>query len=304
MDILTNRILLTAVPLLVAVVLTLVVRRRGTTPQATPGLRWGALAVLAAWALPTVLSAAFVLLPSVAPGTVLEKPDWGRFPWQALPVVAAAVVAAALLVRSVRAQPDALPATRPLGRRTWSTFAPRGAVVLVAVLAALLAVVSIGAASQTVRDGSFEVVYLPDGGWTPFPGWVAATWTVGGVLLLLALAWSALHADALRPFRSPNAVAGESRDRRTRAGGLLVLAASALALGFGGYLEAIARAGNRVSAVGGAGDDVTFITTDAPFAPALGVLGFIVQLAALTALWGVVFASSAARTRSREAVSA
>ena len=190
-----------------------------------------------------------VLVEQIVDGYAVNLHDvaaWWRY---ATPLIAAGVgigaVLAMILARRVRATVPVLTGSR----RSALTFG-RGSVMSGAVSLGALAVVAVAAGLMSSPDQHGRYVYIeipiPNTDIDPvrmwFFGWAYGLPVLAVLVVLAALTFASLHANALRPFMRPDTVAAERRARDLTAGGIAGLATAAALLALGGALRFISDA--------------------------------------------------------------
>lgn len=214
--------------------------------------------------------------------------SWWRY---ATPMFAASVgigVALVLIVTRGSAHPE-----RPVvsARRTWLTFSSRTGAVGAALALIVLTVTTVlaGLASSNINGGPyvFLEIDVPNETIDPIRPWFYG-WAYGIPVLicaaaLVAVAVSALHANAARAFLRPETVVAEQRERRDIAAGITRITTAGALLALAGAWRFIADAGmvNGLTIEGdGRSDSYEAFWRYAEIA---GVGGWLAPLAEITA---------------------
>ncbi|MBH0053879.1 hypothetical protein I6E74_06810 [Salinibacterium sp. SWN139] len=175
--------------------------------------------------------------------------DWWRY---ATPLIAAGLTLGVLLLHIVRQRTAAAPAHPVVAtaRRTWLSFGPRvGIIGIGALVAAFVATtLAAGAASSPDDRGRYIYIALDAANTTLDPlrfwfyGWAYGIPVIICVGALAVMTWWALSANALRPFRMPEAPGLEQGARTQIAAGITSLTSAAMLLALGGAFKLINNA--------------------------------------------------------------
>jgi hypothetical protein len=116
-------------------------------------------------------------------------------------------------------------------------------------------------------------------------GWSYGLPVLVCLVAVVAVAWVAMHRDAVRPFARPEAVTAESRERAATASAVLGLVAAGALLAVGGAFRLIASASIGGVSIGGGPDAGSYVTAMAPFTgTVMRVLGGAAEITAFTVL--------------------
>ncbi|MFB7890980.1 hypothetical protein ACFC1I_02095 [Microbacterium sp. NPDC056044] len=220
--------------------------------------------------------------------------SWWRF---ATPIASSALSIAILaaLITFRGSAPSEAPVVTG-ARRTWTTFGPRGGLILCGVVLLLLLATTIAAGVTSAADGRGQYIWLE----IPIPNEAEIDpirlWYYGwafGVPVLIALAALivttalALRVNAARPFIRPETVAAERGLRSEVAGGAVAVATAGMLLALAGAWRLIARAGTAtqlwIEGQNG-GDPYEAAWRYAELATAAGWLAPILEVIAFTLL--------------------
>ncbi|MDJ0362513.1 hypothetical protein [Rhodococcus sp. H29-C3] len=210
-------------------------------------------------------------------------------PWwrHAAPMFGAVVGLAVLAVRVTRKAADVEVPVVPVVRRTWRTFADPIQLRLYAAAAVSLLALSIacGNASIPSPTGSYAAITAGDSsGIASFYGWAYAVPVIITVVVVSGLGIYVLNADAAKPFSRPDTVTAGTLTRRATASSVLLPALGAVVLSLGYALSFVAGTG-RGSAGFGEGEEMYMWSVGySSLAPAIAVIGWALQTAAITLL--------------------
>lgn len=183
--------------------------------------------------------------------TSINTIHWWRF---ATPLALAAIgLCAALAVITLRGSSPPLTAAISATPRAWHSFSSRAQLSLTgcAAVALLLTCLLAGAASSTDDQGRYvlNTLGVPNvpselGSRFPFFGWTYSIPVMVCIGLLLLVCWSALRANAIRPYLSPE-TASQERDMRTQsASAITAITLAAILLTLATSWQMIAAAGS------------------------------------------------------------
>ncbi|MDR2998061.1 MAG: hypothetical protein LBU78_08070 [Microbacterium sp.] len=226
--------------------------------------------------------------------TDTELIHWWRF---AAPLAVAAIGIAIVLwmITAVGSERPEQPMVTT-GRRTWTSFSTRMAIISagLVVLALVVTTVTAGFASSPNSQGLYVWLEIPIANEPSIPpirvlfyGWAYGLPVLVCAAALGALAWGALDRNAARPFSRPETVAAERVARRATAAGVTRIATAAMLLTLSGAWWLIARAGSgtALTILRDRGDDHFDATWRyAELAVAAGWLAPILEIAGLVIL--------------------
>ncbi|MGV8911074.1 MAG: hypothetical protein ACOH14_00535 [Rhodoglobus sp.] len=220
---------------------------------------------------------------------------WWRYP---LPLVVALIVMTAVMVRVAKETVTVEAPVLSMKPRGWASFAGRNELGgAVSALGALISIsVFAGVHSITDKFGLHTLISGPrpvgvsDASWdvygaTTFYGWAYSVPVMVAAVLLAAQVWWVLRTISARPFTSPATVDAESRERARASSVLLRLFIATVLLPLGGALHLIGQAAMFPNVISGpdAGEYLVPLGY-ASFAPALAVIGALLQALALLML--------------------
>lgn len=303
-------VLQTPLILSAAAIIVLLIVTRGRTKAALPAGRstfmrriafGGSLAVLLTYlavkSFPVLDLAQRYLFPD---STLDFSPYPTDYRWWAypLPIAAAILVITIVLARLAHDNARVEIAVLPVRHRGWLSFARTFEVIMAAGVLALLLVVSIlaGLASATDENGLHTLIVMPGAdlvgqdnfdvpGRATFYGWAYSVPVMLGVAVLALLVWWAIRTSSGRSFIRPETVDAETRERKVTTSVLLQLFTGTVLLSLGSALASIGDSGQGSTGVGIPGvGDFNFTLGYSSFAPALSILGSILQTVAVVML--------------------
>lgn len=221
---------------------------------------------------------------------LVDVVDWWRYP---TPILAAAVGLAVLaaLIAGRGSAPAEEPVI-PTGRRGWATFGRRAPLVAAALAVGALIATSVGAglASSSDEDGRFIYLELaaPNTELEPlrpwFFGWSYGVPVILSALLLAAVAWTVLRANAVRPYLRPDTVLAEQDARSRVATATARITAAAALLSLAGAFRFIERSGTISGVTVGDGPSYELVWRYAALATAAGWLAPLLEIVAFALL--------------------
>ncbi|MGV8851310.1 MAG: hypothetical protein ACOH1M_01930 [Rhodoglobus sp.] len=239
---------------------------------------------------------------------------WWRYP---LPLVVAVVVMTVVMVRVATGTVTVEAPVLSMKPRGWASFAGRNELASAASVLGALVSVSLFAGVHSITDkfGLHTLISGPrpvgvsDASWdvygaTTFYAWAYSVPVMVAAVLLAAQVWWVLHTISTRPFTSRATVDAETRERTRASSVLLRLFIATVLLPLGGALHLIGQAAMFPNVISGpdAGEYLVPLGY-ASFAPALAVIGAVLQALALLILVAAIHGkrsrvSSAALVRS------
>jgi hypothetical protein len=213
----------------------------------------------------------------------LDSFKWWEFADIILAAGAVLLIVLALLVFHRREPRQAVPPRYP---RTWRTFlSPKQLWLPAGVLVAILALVLFaGSVSSPDEDGIYRWLTIESGSGyraaMTFFGWAYGIPVAGVAVLVAVLTVAALHANATRPFLSPETVTREQASRRAISSMLLWFSTGAILLVLGRAMISVGAAGRGTMN----SPDYIWGTSIAALDPWFSWLGILAKVAAYTLL--------------------
>lgn len=278
-------------------------RLRGTSEsrESTTGLRHLTTPAryrleLQALGAASVLVIAVYAAENVVRGYLLNLADVVEW-WQyATPVFTAAVgLLVALVLIAVRGTTRSEVPVVPTGRRVWSSFSSRAALMGTgsAIVALLGTTIAAGLASSADDRGRYIYLELPIPNtqvealhpW--FYGWSFGVPVLVCLTVLVVVTGAVLRGNAHRPFLRPDTVGAEGRARTELASGVARIATAGALLALGGAFRFIGRYGSmsQVTVSGDGGSETYDIVWQyGGIALAAGLLAPLLEVVAFTLL--------------------